>query len=185
MPAVTKKSIAQWARESMLDDNYGKIQAIVLSFDNGYQPKEIDNVIFGNKAWSPEDLESRFLGKCENYCGATDGRHQFVLEAFYSTEENPKDNGVGRNQMRFAYDVKSEEYSGVRFDTPNEKGLLTQMMRHTEVLTDRVLRATEMSISAQQRAVDRLNQIEDRKTLEAAPTRVYQRGHLPILRDQA
>lgn len=162
MPAVTRKTIAQWAREAMLDENYGRITAIMLSFDNGYSPKEIDNVVFGAKQWSPEDLETRFLGKCENYCGNTEGQHQFILQAFYATDE--KNDATPRNQMSFRYDVQQESYGGIKFDTPTEKGLMTQLMRHTEILTERVMRVTEMAIKAsevtQERILARNNHLE-------------------------
>lgn len=160
MPAITRKRISEWCRESMLDDNYGKISAIMLSFDSGYTPKEIDNVIFGSREWSPEDLETRFLGKCENYCGATEGEHQFILEAYYVSADKPNDSGISRNQMRFIYTVQAET-RGLRTDAATEKGLLTQMMRHNEMMTQRVMQMSELLTRASETSVNRVLERND------------------------
>lgn len=169
MGAITRKSIESWVREVMLDDNYGKISAIILSFDNGYKLIEIDNVVFGARQWDPKDLETRFLGKCENHCGVIDGQHQFTLQAIYCVNDKP--DSVPRNQMSFRYDVQNEHYTGMKIDTPNEKGLLTQLMRHNEVFADRMTRLVQLATDASESRQKQI--LEENATLRAENRDAY------------
>lgn len=147
---MAKQSVAEWCREVMLDENYGKIAAIILQFDNGYAPKEVDNVTFGGRQWGPEELELRFTGKCENYCGDTEGSHTFLLQAIYESSAVP------RNELRFTINVAPQGMSGLRFDAPTEKGLMTQLMRHTEVLNERMMKMTQMTLDSCERQMGRM-----------------------------
>jgi len=157
---MAKKSVAEWCREVMLDENYGKIVAMMLQFDNGYSPKEIDNVTFGSRQWGTEELEQRFTGKCENYCGDTEGDHQFLLQAIYESSAVP------RNEFRFTVRISGQGMSGFRTDAPTEKGILTQMMRHTEVLNERMMKMTQMTLDSCERQMGRMQDRVERAETE-------------------
>jgi hypothetical protein len=154
---ISGKPIAVWVREVMLDTNYGNIQAIILCHDSGIgSGKEVDNIVFGgDKQWDPKELEQRFLGKIENFCGANTGRHAFILNAIYDTSAAP------RNTLNFHYDVADQEYS-INHNSPTKEGIIQQLMRHTEItfkqssdaissMMSQMVRMTEM---ATQRAHD-------------------------------
>lgn len=123
------KPIAVWVNEVMLDEAYGHIQAIILQHDSGIGAgKEVDNIIFGGeKQWAPKELEQRFLGKIENWCGSNVGRHAFILNAIYDTSAAP------RNTLNFHYDVADQEYS-INHNSPTKDGIVSQALRHTEIM---------------------------------------------------
>lgn len=155
-----KKPIADWVREVLTDSNYGNIAAILLSHDPGFGTgKEVDNVVFGgDKQWDPIELEKRFLGKCENYCGNTTGRHAFKLDAIYDSSASP------RNTLNFHYDVLADEGRGIGLEPPTKDGIVQQCMRHTEVMfkqaSDSITSLTNTMTRMMEMMNDRANHAE-------------------------
>lgn len=155
---TTGKPIAVWVREAMLDTNYGNIQAILLLHDSGVgSGKEVDSIIFGDKQWDPKELEQRFLGKIENFCGSNSGRHAFILNAVYDTSAAP------RNTLNFHYDVADQEYS-INHNSPTKEGIIQQCMRHTEIMfkqaTDAVNSMSSQMIRMTEMATQRAHEAE-------------------------
>ena len=87
-----KKSLEEWIREAMLDDEKdGKITAISLVHMVGQSPKEIHTAkLIDGKKVEPKALADMFRGKAETYTQDLPGVHTFNLLAYYGQRTDPQ-----------------------------------------------------------------------------------------------
>ena len=93
---------------------------------NGPGTDEVDAVRLSGKTWPTDKLAERFKRKIENHAQGLGGLQQYVVQAFYGKPEP--------EAKHYVRCLDGEMSTGDEFHTegPTEKGILAQMMRHTE-----------------------------------------------------
>lgn len=93
---------------------------------NGVSTDEVDALKLSGKTWVPEALAKRVQKKIENFAQNLPGVQSFVVQAFYGQSEPEAKHHVRTIDGEL---VVGDEYV---VEAPTEKGILAQMMRHTE-----------------------------------------------------
>lgn len=93
---------------------------------NGVSTDEVDALKLSGRTWVPEALAKRIQKKIENFAQNLPGQQSFVVQAFYGQAEPEAKHHVRTIDGEI---MVGDEYI---VETPNEKGILAQMMRHTE-----------------------------------------------------
>ncbi len=123
---MARQTLEQWIFEVLTDDDKeGKCTALALVHKVGVRDQEIHVKQLGSRQWDAKDLAKFFRDKAENHASEIPGVQSYVLLAFY--------NNRSEAQAQRPMLVNGEaEFSGLATEGPTEKGLLQQMMRHTE-----------------------------------------------------
>lgn len=93
---------------------------------NGVSTDEVDALKLSGRTWVPEALAKRIQKKIENFAQNLPGVQSFVVQAFYGQAE-PE----AKHHVRC---IDGELTVGDEYvvEAPTEKGIVAQMMRHTE-----------------------------------------------------
>jgi hypothetical protein len=122
-----KQTLESWIEEAVTDAEKDKpCSGFVLVHVAGAE-SEIDGIKFGSKAWTAEDLASRFMHKAQSYSQELSGAQYFKLLAFYGEKE------AGASHP---FKVDGEIFhDGMSSEDASPKGMFAQAMRHTEAIT--------------------------------------------------
>lgn len=176
-----KQTLDKWIHEALTDsDKDGPCGMLTLVHISGGGDKEIHTVRFGGKAWKTADLARLFKGKAEGYAGDLPGVQMFALLAFYKNKE-----GEVRDEpeARKPFNVNGElDYGGMATEGPTPQGLVSQSLRHNELLAQTYIRGHANVIDAQAQIISILsaNNIklleENSSALEVVKTLVMEKA---------
>jgi hypothetical protein len=133
---MRKQALDQWIQEAITDtDKNGKCTALALVHMVGVIEKEIHARKLPDKIAldSIFEMAEMFRGKAQSYAEGLAGAQQFQMLAFYAD----------RKQAQGFYPFMEQGYTqmeGLATEGPTPQGLLQQMMRHNEVMTQSYVR---------------------------------------------
>lgn len=125
----------QWLAKALMDDTKGgPASSLVLVHVVGEQEKELQNTIFGAKAWTAAEVAKMIDGIAREFCQDFAGDHTFLLKVFYNKRGTPE------AFHPFRVVSKGKAGSGLFTDEATDKGQLKQKMSqerdlHSALLT--------------------------------------------------
>jgi hypothetical protein len=155
---MAKQPLDSWIREALTDqDKEGECGAIALMHVSQGGDKEVHTVRFGAKQHDPSALGKLFRHKAEGYGSELTGVQQFCLCAFY---KDPGGQLRSEPEARHPFQINGElDYGGLATEGPNAAGLVSQAMRHNEVLAQTYVRGNSNVIDAQNTLIIQQNAI--------------------------
>lgn len=151
---VRRKSLDVWIREAITDqDKDDQITALSLvHMVNGEPGKEIHTFKFApGKGQEPKDLADMFMGKARSFAQDLPGVQTFCLLAFYGSKE------PGAYQP-FIVSGQLDNH-GIGSETPDERGMRAQQMRHSDAFFAQLFRRQEQLDIAMGRTIELQNRM--------------------------
>lgn len=165
------QTIEQWINEAhaagSVEDGYGTMTMLSLVHLKGIAEQEVHTVrLTTGKRWTAKELATVFQKRAETYCEQLSGVQMFYLLAFYENRTEA--------QNRKPYRVNGqtdlvESMGGTEGPTPT--GLTQQNMRHTEAMFQLSIRAMAQAYGAQENALNRLTQMNEKLLSEVSDSR--------------
>lgn len=165
------QTIEQWIIEAhaagSVEDGYGQLTMVSLVHLKGIAEQEVVTIrLTGSKRWTPKDLATTLQKRAELYCEHLSGVQMFYLLGFYENRTEA--------QARRPYRVNGqtdlvESMGGTEGPTPT--GLTQQNMRHTEAMFQLSIRAMAQAYGAQENALNRLTQMNEKLLGEVGESR--------------
>lgn len=179
---MAKQTLESWIREALVDeDKDGELAVISLMHIGQAGEKEVHTVRFGAKAHDPAVLGRLFKHKAEGFGSEMPGVQQFCLCAFYKSRDSKEIRS--EPEARHPFMINGElDYGGLATEAPNAQGLVSQTMRHNEVLAQTYLRGNANLIEAQTSMIGQLvsmNQrlmVDNHSALEVLKTVVLEKA---------
>lgn len=165
------QTIEQWIIEAhaagSVEDGYGTMTMISLVHLKGIAEQEVHTVrLTTGKKWTPKELATVFQKRAELYCEQLSGVQMFYLLAFYENRTEPQ----GRKPYRVNGQTDLVESMGGT-EGPTPTGLTQQNMRHTEAMFQLSIRAMAQAYGAQENALNRLTQMNEKLLGEVSDSR--------------
>jgi hypothetical protein len=131
-----RKSLDTWIQEAVTDiDKSEPCSALQLCHKRGYSDTEIHSVtIAPGMGRTPKDLANLFLGKAQTHCQDFRGSQEYILKAYYGSNE-PK----AHQPIRINPPPKEGE-DGMQAEEPTAEGGLVQIMRQQATMFGEVLK---------------------------------------------
>ena len=129
-----RQTLEEWIVQCVNDDQKsGKCYGFGVVHFVGSQPNEVDRIKLDG-GLTPKNIAARFEGRIREYVRDMSGQQTCAYHAFYGTNSEPE----ATQQISVA---GVTEYPGLNSEPPTEKGLLQQMMRHTEAAVQTLVQA--------------------------------------------
>lgn len=116
-------TIAQWIANALTDDTkVDSCTSLLLVQCVGDQERELQNTVFGAKAWTADSLAEMMEGIAKGFCQDFPGLHIFQLKAFYGGRTNP--------EALHPFQIHSKGKAGMSLfsDEASDKGMTRQKM---------------------------------------------------------
>jgi hypothetical protein len=136
---MARQSLRHWIHEALTEKHDNELCTMMSCVHvQGGAEKEIHTVRFlTDKQWTAGELEALFDGKAKSFAQDLSGSQLFMLKAFYG--------GSSVDQASHPFRIQGDNFyeGGSGTDTPDQKGLTQQSMRHTEAMTAMAYRAIQ------------------------------------------